>query len=442
MRTIEKAIDIKNIDNQTEENCFYAILKSSGEYIKYVLNPSDNLIKFALRFNGNNIRFIPEEKKTEEICMLAAINGAPSNILPVQTEDIINVCELVAWVYEKSKEVRYKINNVIINNEMTNFYHKFSTSLFEDIDEYNQYYTNYGYNLKDTNIGKTYVKNGKIISFNNFIKLCPKVEKYEFNDYNIDILFKSKIFDNNLAKNIISKKPNLILKLDPKYISKSLIAEAIHNGLDVENYDFLAKIDFDTVIKAGSEHAAEYRWGVTKDISNEIILKLYELNGSVPDIFIKNLLISNYIRVKFPNEIVSSVEKFNTLIEQINRINKNIKSRYAYYDAPFDLFKMLFEIFENATNNIEETFTVLEKYPIFLALSKYKDELVAENGIEIIYKFFDAVQKSSLGEKSIKDLIDKINFKNYNKYTNTILYKYAFDNKISKVISYLEPYKL
>lgn len=164
MYTLKRPSDIKNIELQTEENCFMSIAKSNGEYIKYVLEPSDNLIKLALRINGQNIRFLDPAKQTKELCMFAAIHGATENMLEVVDDDVLLAIKVVE---EYAADVRphRMVRNICINGEMTNLRNTFHTDLIKDMPEYLSYAIENSMEVRKSFRGQVTIGDGKLYNF-------------------------------------------------------------------------------------------------------------------------------------------------------------------------------------------------------------------------------------------------------------------------------------
>jgi len=353
MRTIARAVDIKKIDTQTEENCFYAILKSHGEYIKYVLSPSDNLIKLALRINGNNIRFLPNDLITEELCELAAIHGANINSIPYKTDNVKSICDIVSYhtlLYEDTKKKKYnnyrlayeKQEDITINNERTNYEHSSKPALFEDIPEYVGYYTSWGYKMPSSRTGKLFVVDGKIYSNNSLFDNWEEIEKFEFKD-TIEDCYNGGIFNRDKAQNIISKDPAAIFKLKEEDISATLIGVSVSSGLSIDKYKDLAKYNVDAVSRAAIKLAAskvkhDY---ASSEGARDLIEEVYKINdNNLSDDMLKLYLSSangyyTHFEYGFGPSCLS-IDSFDTLVSRINRIIAEINKGRKYGKLSFD----------------------------------------------------------------------------------------------------------
>ena len=78
--------------NVSEERKREALKYNPKKYpfvIKYIHNPTDEMCEFAIRVNANNMKYIPKERQTHDLCVLALqINWLVIRYIRNQTEEL------------------------------------------------------------------------------------------------------------------------------------------------------------------------------------------------------------------------------------------------------------------------------------------------------------------------------------------------------------------
>lgn len=352
MYKLKRAIDIKRVENQTAENSFFAVVKSKGEYIKYILNPSEDLVKLAIRINGSNIRFIPDEMKTLKICELAAIHEAPLSLLPKTNKQIENIVEYLLWLRKREKEKitsrRYNfsrsLKNFRINGEMTNFSKKFSNTLLVDCPELLKFWVENGYDAFKNDTGDIYFKDDKISSANTLlgcvypkaVSLTPDLSASNF--INEDGTINTKIVEKS-----IKKKPESIFELDEKYITNNFVDIAISNNLAPEKLLELPKGYDDVVKKSVSRKISRY-WYISNDYADLIKATFKYCESDMTDFINENIdkspyIISIFLECDFEvDEMISYIKRsmkkhvgfyysINTKLEYFSKVGINIANK-------------------------------------------------------------------------------------------------------------------
>lgn len=221
MITIKRPIEIRDITKQTEENCLYAVVKTRGEYIKYIENPSNNLIKVAIRFNGMNIRFVKKSFVTRDMCELAAIHNAPYNILPIKDENIEKISEAVYTLNKLNFRGTFNING-----EKTSFHTMPLTTIVEDIPEYIEILATNGLIKEDSlnKMNKIIVKDSKIYNMSS-IKIEDSIDLNT--KFTIDHVYRNNNFNRFIATKFIEQDFTNITQINKNDIDKKLIDSTV-----------------------------------------------------------------------------------------------------------------------------------------------------------------------------------------------------------------------
>jgi len=460
MKTITRAVDIKNIENQTEENCFWAVIKTNGEAIKYILSPSDNIIKFALRIDGNNIRFIPDEKKTEEVCMLAAIHGASSNILPICTEDIQTTCELISYMKESYKASCDELNktgqtngpwspklgNIQINGEWTNFSNKFNVSLFEDIPDLIRYYIGWGYTLKDNQKAPVFIKDGKICTVNSYLKDFSKTEKYDYSVGKVYEYYLNGRLDTERLKKAFKVNPAFLFEIKESDWTPDLVTESIYKNLDIKYYEKLFEKFPDAVTKAGVIHAlVENDKHNGSNYGNEVIAEIFRLNG---DVLTEKIFFAIANRTTkydiIPNKYFNSIMDFTKWCSIAVDSCKAHNKWFTFEDElkiKMDLFSKL--LTNLTTDDIKKISNLIEENPCFISRlpDDYLNIIAIDENLPLFYKYLDWVESNSkythMGWWHNDQLLGLIK-KYFNETQHKLLYKHAEKANLKEVIKFFK----
>lgn len=357
MFRLKKLKDISIIENQTEENCFFVLIKTKGEYIKFIdeSNLNEDLVKLAIRLNGANIRFVPDKFINDKLYELAAIHGSGANLIKTSNQDILNIIDFIAEYSKKAKSVsnsrqtwdRYGYKNILINGEWTNLDNRFSIHMIEDNIRFMNYYLSNGYLKPTSPAGAIYFTEGKMYSLNSKIEDKDKFE-FEIDESNF---FNSRgSLNANYVKKCIIEKPEMILKLDPKYMSPKLIAYALFNGLEVEDIQKLKDLKgLETIKKLYDEHYLlrnpDRYENKNKDKLKEGKIKFFILNN-IP---VYTLLFSRYEEV--PDCFVNDLECLTLVLPLLEEHTKKMRAgerSYCYFSD--NILGFFMHYFKNLKN--------------------------------------------------------------------------------------------
>lgn len=416
MYKLKRAIDIKKIENQTAENCFFAVVKSKGEYIKYILNPSEDLVKLAIRINGSNIRFIPDEMKTLKICELAAIHEAPLSLLPKTNKQIENIVEYLLWLRKREEEIislrghqfSRSLQNFRINGEWTNFSKRFSNTLIVDCPELLKFWVENGYDAFKNDAGDIYFKDDKISSANTLfgcvypkaVSLTPDLSASNFID-------EDGTINTKIIEKAIRNKPESIFELDEKYITNNFVDIAISNNLAPEKLLELPKGYDDVVKKSVSRKISRY-WHISNEYEDLIKAAFKYCESDMTDFINENI-------DKSPYTINIFLECIFEVDEMIYYIKRSMKKHVGFYysiNTELEYFSKVV-ILTNIVNKSKEFVDAfIKEFPYVL-------NILSE---DFIKKDFIKNRINSVGSKDIDAYVDFLCTNN-----SLTLYKPAFN---------------
>lgn len=428
MYKLKRAIDIKRIENQTAENSFFAVVKSKGEYIKYILNPSEDLVKLAIRINGSNIRFIPDEMKTLKICELAAIHEAPLSLLPKTNKQIENIVEYLLWLRKRQEEkissrgyhFSRSLKNFRINGEMTNFKKRFSNTLLVDCPELLKFWVENGYDAYKNDTGDIYFKDDKISSANTLlgcvypkaVSLTPDLSASNFID-------EDGTINTKIIEKAIRNKPESIFELDEKYITNNFVDIAISNNLAPEKLLELPK-GYDDVVKNSVSRKIDRYWYVSNDRADLIKATFKYCESDMTDFINENIDKSPYtIRIFLEcdfevDEMISYIKRsmkkhvgsyysINTKLEYFSNVDINISNKSKeFVDAfikefPYVLNILSEDFIKNRINSVGSK-----------DIDAYVDFLCTNNSLTLFKPAFNCIPFKKLDFDKIIEIYNKL----------------------------------
>lgn len=389
MFNLKKLNEIKDIEKQTEENCLFVLIKTKGEYIKYIHedNLNEDLVKLALKINGANIRFIPEYYKTPEMCLLAAVTGAPSSLLPHIDQDIENICE---FVESKKKDIianikednslnfnHWKSANIFINGYWTNFHNRFSFSLIEDIPRFVQYYVDNGFNIMKRPGGPIYFKNGKCISCNKSVE----GDKFEFKFDTKDFVGINGKLNFPVVRSALIKDHTVIYNV-PKHMITRKLLHIIREHIDENILSLNLQASADLWLSYN--HYAEY--SEIRDIIKRFFVNLYKCDGA--DLY--KIVSEKYFAHKHLKghelEYISRMCDNNIPESIINQ--KEYAIEYAFGDSTISLNKDWYPL-NRRRIVMNETFMYISDISTINYIKEYAAKFKHKDYYEFLIKFLN-----------------------------------------------------
>lgn len=465
-------VDIKIVENQTEENCQFVIDKRPALF-KYIINPSEKVKEIAIKRDPFNIQYI--ENPSEELCILAVKeNSSTLNFIEIQTEDIIlnalktnpacfkyakiqneKIIEAALHCYKSAWNFYYinnptvehakmamKLNgavfNIIPKNLKTDDFYRFCLNL--DIETQLWYIILNSWKNKTDDDIRCFIKNHilalryikKQTIQDHLLVFCLDYEKYfhyfsktDFAKHIKDIDFKEPIYC-EIVKAINFNGSN-INKLDSNIVEDNFFQDCI---LSSANDEAIIRLLRRLPLEKSLDLKNTYKFSI--NTSNRLVQSDKKLQELVKTLWLKGdggyLSLDNNFGIK-------SQEVYEALIK-----NVQLRCDFTVYIKDFTIDQLL-EL-ANISNN-----SLLLQDILNSITSKNKDgkKFFESNVINIArkciikifklngYYFNSELISLAFSEKEILDIVkDDINFI---KYVPDYIFKYVDIDLMKKIIS-------